>query len=263
MTDRTLPSAHRWATEVPPEHFCFADLDAYLFQRHPEVLKSLGRYPSDHQSSPQGSVDPTLGCLAGLIGLIVFAAPVAGMTAFLTGGDTEFGTTDGFSTSTAMTIAQVCFWIAPLGPLMAAGSWWKHGRRWQSGNYGVCASAIGFGLLTALIMWRRGTADGVAWAEAILPVWITVGVAAVVALVMALFSRGRQIDRIVDFPVYGPPDDAAVARQIATLSPRQARLMTDARRAALDALVEREVISGSQWQRADLAPLGRLHQLDD
>lgn len=247
-----------WARRIRPDDFSFADLDAHLFADEPEILTALGRGPGS------GGGWTPLGCVTALVGLVVYVAPLAGVTAFLTegGGDISPGA-DGFSTETAMALATVCFWLAIPAPILTVIGWWRHGRRADGTSYALIAYPIICGLLALFIMQRRGEADGVPWESAVVPVWITIGVSVIVGVGMVVFARKGVIALPAELVKRRSPDEPAVARLLTQQNPRQIDRWKRRRREALDILDERGVITGGQWQRADLARLGELHHFDD
>lgn len=259
---RPLPDVTAWAETVPAEEFSFGELEAHLLQKHDPILRALGRPRRDDAEA--GSSKANLPLFLMLVGVAaVYLAPLIGLAAFLSGTDERGREMDGLDTDTALAVSRWCFWVAVLAPLYGVLEWWEK-RSLETSFLIIPIFPLACAVPTYFIQRRRGIDEGYEWASAAQPVIITIVLSSLllVAALTVLLVQSRRTPTS-GFRRTGPPDEATLAGLIDRLGEARQGVFRDQRLAALDILREREVISGSQWQRADLKPLGHLYTLDD
>ena len=259
------PHAQEWArtTSSPVD---LRLLEAHVTQEDAAVFRALGGVVATERAGwyagPRGKVVTALS-------FVVLVLPVAGMAAFLTGGEAHVSahqsiTTTQWSDDAQILVATLCFWLtAVVAVVHAAGRWAASLRFWDTALLVLPVWAALFAVICLVAFTAR---DVSLWAPPTWGVWLTVASPLVVTALFAPLSRDPdQHDRRREIRLVGrftPQRQQEVDDAVSHLSPGRRTSLIETRDDALDVLVRRGLVEADLVERAVAAPLGTLGCLD-
>ncbi|SEB94613.1 hypothetical protein SAMN04489806_2197 [Paramicrobacterium humi] len=268
--DSPYPDARSWARDhslanVPR----LARLEGFAFQQHPEIVATLGddgaamaRFARERERRRSPATRAGNAAIL-IVGLIAVLAPITGVAVY---GDApvHIAPTGPLDAHIAVPIAGVCFVIAALTQLVLWAVWLRQRALWSP-------LLLGFAVLTAVLagfaaigMPNSAARDGMPLGGWMLPVWLTLVIAAALAVAVVLRYRARAADPEPDaVPLAPTVSDRERARQaVAQLPEEEREAIQDDRDDALQILAERGLLDDDTLRRALDADLGTLFTLD-
>lgn len=262
----TYPDAVAWArshsrSQAPR----LGMLEAYAFQRHPEVVATFGAdgaaiagILTAHPRSRAARVRDRVLVPFVILGVL---APVIGMAAL--GNSTFFQGLPSYTTWVDPRIgvpgAVIAFWLATVMLLVIGAIWLARGARWSGLLLGFGVISAFCGVTSAFGLSRVHERDGYVVPDgAVIPMWATVGLG--VILIVSTLARYR-----VRAPQEGEaqhPRSAEDAPVSTVPGDELAEILAD-RDAALQILADDGLIDDERLRTALAAPPGTLHTLDD
>lgn len=245
-------TAHEWASNATAEHVRLADLDLYVLQPHPHIVRALGREPLAERTFPWGDLVLMVTAVpAGLAALALGPAWLRQATSEPWLEPVDLG-------DNAITVAAGLFLVSLVGSVLSALVWWRNGRRSHSADMMGLALTVVAGVVA---LWLIGDVPG----RHATPVAIVLAalVTAGVVLAAAKFaSTGSRPEDPPDFRIDGQPDWSRASALVAELSEKkQAKLAADRRR-TLRRLQQQGVIDEATVSRVEALPLGQSLTLD-
>lgn len=245
-------TAHQWASNATVEHARLADLDLYVLQPHPHIIRALGREPLAVRTVPWNELV-----------LMVTALP-AGLGALALGpawlrqamSEPRFEAVDLGDNASA--VAASLFLISLAGSVLSALVWWRNGRRRHAADVMGLAVTV---LAGVIALWLIDDAPG-RHETAMVIVLVALATAGAVLAVAKLGSTGTRPEDPPDFRIDGPPEWSRASALVAELSEKkQAKLAGDQRR-TLGRLQQQGVIDEATVNRVEALPLGSSLTLD-
>lgn len=260
------PTARAWAED----HSLAADvrlaqLEVMAYQRHPEIFQHFGgdgAAIAERAQMTRKKKSPLRGIVAVILWVILlaaFVAPIAGL-AVLMGDRFEFFRVEA---ERAMPIAGVMFIIAAVAQVAVLVIWLARGARFSWPEFSIHLVGAVMAVLALGTMPGIAELDGyTSWQQWQPPVFISLGVSAVAAVIMLVRFRSREADGDGEAAPETGLAAGDIRARIAALPWDERQAMVEDRNAALSVLHERGLIDAETLERALSRDPGTLYLID-